>query len=115
MGCHLNGICHRDVNQGLNIINKTIEMGGLTLIKKLLRVSLIAVLLILLLISIFKSIDNRNKTYDSEFITSLAKGLDERWKVTDLKNYDERVFTDWLPYTLPRLKFIKNKQKILPH
>ena len=70
----------------------------MTLIKKLLRVSLISVLLILLLISIFKSIDNRNKTYDSEFITSLAKGLDERWKVTDLKNYDEREVEDYKSY-----------------
>ena len=43
----------------------------------------------LLLMTIFKSINNNNKTYDSEFITSLAKGLDERWKVSDLKNDDE--------------------------
>ena len=59
------------------------------MLKKLLRVSLIPLLLMLLLMTIFKSINNNNKTYDSEFITSLAKGLDERWKVSDLKNDDE--------------------------
>ena len=48
--------------------------------------------------TIFKSINNNNKTYDSEFITSLAKGLDERWKVTDLKNYDEREVEDYKSY-----------------
>ena len=26
LGCHLKGICHRDGNQGVNIINRTIEM-----------------------------------------------------------------------------------------
>ena len=83
------------------------------MIKKLLRVSLIAVLLILLLISIFKSIDNRNKTYDSEFITSLAKGLDERWKVTDLKNYDEREVEDYksyIDYELIEIEQYKNRK-----
>ena len=44
--------------------------------------------------TIFKSINNNNKTYDSEFITSLAKGLDERWKVSDLKNDDEEEIKD---------------------
>lgn len=83
------------------------------MIKKLLRVSLISVLLILLLISIFKSIDNRNKTYDSEFITSLAKGLDERWKVTDLKNYDEREVEDYksyIDYELIEIEQYKNRK-----
>ena len=37
----------------------------------------------LLLITIFKSIQNSNKTYDSEFLTSLSKGLDKRWKDND--------------------------------
>ena len=85
----------------------------MTLIKKLLRVSLISVLLILLLISIFKSIDNRNRTYDSEFITSLAKGLDERWKVTDLKNYDEREVEDYksyIDYELIEIEQYKNRK-----
>ena len=68
------------------------------MLKKLLRVSLIPLLLMLLLITIFKSIHNSNKTYDSEFITSLATGLDERWKVTDLKNYDEREVEDYKSY-----------------
>lgn len=68
------------------------------MLKKLLRVSLISVLLILLLISIFKSIDNRNKTYDREFITSLATGLDERWKVTAQKNDDEQEIEDYKSY-----------------
>ena len=68
------------------------------MLKKLLRVSLIPVLLILLLISIFKSIDNRNKTYDSEFITSLATGLDERWKVNAQKDDDEKEIEDYKSY-----------------
>ena len=83
------------------------------MIKKLLRVSLIAVLLILLLISIFKSIDNRNKTYDSEFITSLAKGLDERWKVSDLKNDDEGEIKDYksyIDYELIEIEQYKNRK-----
>lgn len=83
------------------------------MLKKLLRVSLISVLLILLLISIFKSIDNRNKTYDSEFITSLATGLDERWKVTDLKNYDEREIEDYksyIDYELIEIEQYKNRK-----
>ena len=67
----------------------------------------------LLLISIFKSIDNSNKTYDSEFITSLAKGLDERWKVTDLKNYDEREVKDYksyIDYELIEIEQYKNRK-----
>lgn len=83
------------------------------MLKKLLRVSLIPLLLILLLISIFKSIDNSNKTYDSEFITSLAKGLDERWKVTDLKNYDEREVEDYksyIDYELIEIEQYKNRK-----
>ena len=67
----------------------------------------------LLLISIFKSIDNRNKTYDSEFITSLATGLDERWKVTDLKNYDEREIGDYksyIDYELIEIEQYKNRK-----
>ena len=68
------------------------------MLKKLLRVSLIPLLLMLLLMTIFKSINNNNKTYDSEFITSLAKGLDERWKVSDLKNDDEEEIKDYKSY-----------------
>ena len=83
------------------------------MLKKLLRVSLIPLLLMLLLISIFKSIDNSNKTYDSEFITSLAKGLDERWKVSDLKNYDEREVEDYksyIDYELIEIEQYKNRK-----
>ena len=83
------------------------------MLKKLLRVSLIPLLLLLLLISIFKSIDNRNKTYDREFITSLATGLDERWKVTDLKNYDEREIGDYksyIDYELIEIEQYKNRK-----
>ena len=83
------------------------------MIKKLLRVSLISVLLILLLISIFKSIDNRNKTYDSEFITSLATGLDERWKVTAQKNDDEQEIEDYksyIDYELIEIEQYKNRK-----
>lgn len=81
--------------------------------KKLLRVSLIPLLLMLLLISIFKSIDNSNKTYDSEFITSLAKGLDERWKVSDLKNDDEAEIKDYksyIDYELIEIEQYKNRK-----
>ena len=83
------------------------------MLKKLLRVSLIPLLLMLLLITIFKSIHNSNKTYDSEFITSLAKGLDERWKVTDLKNYDEREVEDYksyIDYELIEIEQYKNRK-----
>ena len=68
------------------------------MLKKLLRVSLIPLLLMLLLITIFKSINNSNKTYDSEFITSLATGLDERWKVTAQKDDDEKEIEDYKSY-----------------
>ena len=67
----------------------------------------------LLLMTIFKSIHNRNKTYDSEFITSLAKGLDERWKITDLKNYDEREVEDYksyIDYELIEIEQYKNRK-----
>lgn len=83
------------------------------MIKKLLRVSLISVFLILLLISIFKSIDNRNKTYDREFITSLAKGLDERWKVTAQKDDDEQEIEDYksyIDYELIEIEQYKNRK-----
>ena len=83
------------------------------MLKKLLRVSLIPLLLMLLLISIFKSIDNSNKTYDSEFITSLAKGLDERWKVSDLKNDDEEEIKDYksyIDYELIEIEQYKNRK-----
>ena len=63
--------------------------------------------------TIFKSIHNRNKTYDSEFITSLAKGLDERWKITDLKNYDEREVEDYksyIDYELIEIEQYKNRK-----
>lgn len=83
------------------------------MLKKLLKVSLIPVLLILLLISIFKSIDNRNKTYDSEFITSLATGLDERWKVTAQKDDDEQEIEDYksyIDYELIEIEQYKNRK-----
>ena len=83
------------------------------MIKKTLRVSLIAILLILLLISIFKSIDNRNKTYDSEFITSLATGLDERWKVNAQNDDDEKEIEDYksyIDYELIEIEQYKNRK-----
>ena len=85
----------------------------MTLIKKTLRVSLIAILLILLLISIFQSIHNSNKTCDSEFITSLATGLDERWKVTDQKDDDEKEIEDYksyIDYELIEIEQYKNRK-----
>lgn len=83
------------------------------MLKKLLRVSLIPLLLILLLISIFQSIHNRNKTYDSEFITSLATGLDERWKVTAQKDDDEQEIEDYksyIDYELIEIEQYKNRK-----
>lgn len=83
------------------------------MLKKLLRVSLIAVLLILLLISIFQSIHNSNKTYDREFITSLATGLDERWKVTAQKDDDEQEIEDYksyIDYELIEIEQYKNRK-----
>ena len=83
------------------------------MLKKLLRVSLIPLLLILLLISIFQSIHNRNKTYDSEFITSLAKGLDERWKVNAQKDDDEKEIEDYksyIDYELIEIEQYKNRK-----
>lgn len=83
------------------------------MLKKLLRVSLIAVLLLLLLISIFQSIHNSNKTYDREFITSLATGLDERWKVTAQKDDDEQEIEDYksyIDYELIEIEQYKNRK-----
>ena len=83
------------------------------MLKKLLRVSLIPLLLILLLISIFQSIHNSNKTYDSEFITSLATGLDERWKVTAQKDDDEQEIEDYksyIDYELIEIEQYKNRK-----
>ena len=83
------------------------------MLKKLLRVSLIAVLLILLLISIFQSIHNSNKTYDREFITSLATGLDERWKVNAQKDDDEQEIEDYksyIDYELIEIEQYKNRK-----
>ena len=85
----------------------------MTLIKKTLRVSLIAILLILLLISIFQSIHNSNKTCDSEFITSLATGLDERWKVNAQKDDDEKEIEDYksyIDYELIEIEQYKNRK-----
>ena len=83
------------------------------MIKKTLRVSLIAILLILLLISIFQSIHNSNKTCDSEFITSLATGLDERWKVNAQKDDDEKEIEDYksyIDYELIEIEQYKNRK-----
>lgn len=83
------------------------------MLKKLLRVSLIPLLLILLLISIFQSIHNSNKTYDSEFITSLATGLDERWKVNAQKDDDEKEIEDYksyIDYELIEIEQYKNRK-----
>ena len=66
-----------------------------------------------MLISIFKSIDNRNKTYDSKFITSLATGLDERWKVTAQKDDDEQEIEDYksyIDYELIEIEQYKNRK-----
>lgn len=66
-----------------------------------------------MLISIFQSIHNRNKTYDSEFITSLATGLDERWKVTAQKDDDEQEIEDYksyIDYELIEIEQYKNRK-----
>ena len=67
----------------------------------------------LLLITIFKSIHNSNKTYDREFITSLATGLDERWKVTAQKDDDEQEIEDYksyIDYELIEIEQYKNRK-----
>ena len=63
--------------------------------------------------TIFKSIHNSNKTYDREFITSLATGLDERWKVTDQKDDDEKEIEDYksyIDYELIEIEQYKNRK-----
>ena len=63
--------------------------------------------------TIFKSINNNNKTYDSEFITSLATGLDERWKVTAQKDDDEQEIEDYksyIDYELIEIEQYKNRK-----
>lgn len=67
----------------------------------------------LLLITIFKSIHNSNKTYDREFITSLTTGLDERWKVTAQKDDDEQEIEDYksyIDYELIEIEQYKNRK-----
>lgn len=67
----------------------------------------------LLLITIFKSIHNSNKTYDRGFITSLATGLDERWKVTAQKDDDEQEIEDYksyIDYELIEIEQYKNRK-----
>lgn len=63
--------------------------------------------------TIFKSIHNSNMTYDREFITSLATGLDERWKVTDQKDDDEKEIEDYksyIDYELIEIEQYKNRK-----
>lgn len=66
-----------------------------------------------MLISIFQSIHNSNKTCDSEFITSLATGLDERWKVNAQKDDDEKEIEDYksyIDYELIEIEQYKNRK-----
>ena len=66
-----------------------------------------------MLISIFQSIHNSNKTYDREFITSLATGLDERWKVTAQTDDDEKEIEDYksyIDYELIEIEQYKNRK-----
>ena len=42
-----------------------------------------------MLLLIFNASKNNNNTYDNEFLTSLAKGLDKRWEVIAKREYDK--------------------------
>ena len=78
--------------------------------KKLLGV--ISILLLMLLL-IFNASKNNNNTYDNEFLTSLAKGLDKRWEVVARKRNVEKSIEDYrayVNYELIEVKKYKNRK-----
>ena len=78
--------------------------------KKLLGVVSIILLMLLL---IFNASKNNNDTYDNEFLTSLAKGLDKRWEVVARKRNVEKSIEDYrayVNYELIEVKKYKNRK-----
>ena len=78
--------------------------------KKLLGVVSIFLLMLLL---IFNASKNNNNTYDNEFLTSLAKGLDKRWEVVARKRNVEKSIEDYrayVNYELIEVKKYKNRK-----
>ena len=78
--------------------------------KKLLGVVSIILLMLLL---IFNASKNNNNTYDNEFLTSLAKGLDKRWEVVARKRNVEKSIEDYrayVNYELIEVKKYKNRK-----
>ena len=78
--------------------------------KKLLGV--VSILLLMLLL-IFNASKNNNNTYDNEFLTSLAKGLDKRWEFVAKRDYDKESLKNYricVDYELNELKKYKNRE-----
>ena len=78
--------------------------------KKLIGVVSIFLLMLLL---IFNASKNNNNTYDNEFLTSLAKGLDKRWEVVAKREYDKeslKNYRTYVDYELNELKKYKNRK-----
>lgn len=70
-------------------------------------------ILLLMLLLIFNASKNNNNTYDNEFLTSLAKGLDKRWEVVAKREYDKeslKNYRTYVDYELNELKKYKNRE-----
>ena len=70
-------------------------------------------ILLLILLLIFNASKNNNNTYDNEFLTSLAKGLDKRWEVVARKRNVEKSIKDYrayVNYELIEVKKYKNRE-----
>ena len=66
-----------------------------------------------MLLLIFNASKNNNNTYDNEFLTSLAKGLDKRWEVVAKREYDKeslKNYRTYVDYELNELKKYKNRE-----
>ena len=66
-----------------------------------------------MLLLIFNASKNNNNTYDNEFLTSLAKGLDKRWEVVAKREYDQeslKNYRTYVDYELNELKKYKNRE-----
>lgn len=66
-----------------------------------------------MLLLIFNASKNNNNTYDNEFLTSLAKGLDKRWEVVARKRNVEKSIKDYrayVNYELIEVKKYKNRK-----
>ena len=66
-----------------------------------------------MLLLIFNASKSNNNTYDNEFLTSLAKGLDKRWEVVARKRNVEKSIEDYrayVNYELIEVKKYKNRK-----